>query len=154
MLGKIEGRRRSRWQKMSWLDSITDSRDMSLSQLGSKARFPEDSQCLCHVRRMRILTWCSETSQQWENFFFGIIVLQFVGHPLSAYGIWFLHDFAPPTILLWLLLCLWTCGIFFSGFQASPVDGCLIVSSDFGVLTGEDERTYFCSAILNQKSRK
>ena len=34
MLGKIEGRRRRERQKMSWLDSITDSTDMSLSKLG------------------------------------------------------------------------------------------------------------------------
>ena len=33
MLGKIEGRRRSRWQRMSWLDGITDWMDMSLSKL-------------------------------------------------------------------------------------------------------------------------
>ena len=33
MLGKIEGRRRRRWQKMSWLDGITDLMDVSLSQL-------------------------------------------------------------------------------------------------------------------------
>ena len=33
MLGEIEGKRRRGWQRMRWLDSITDSMDISLSQL-------------------------------------------------------------------------------------------------------------------------
>ena len=33
MLGKIEGRRRREWQRMRWLDGITDSMIMSLSKL-------------------------------------------------------------------------------------------------------------------------
>ena len=33
MLGKSKGKRRRRWQRMKWLDIITDSMDMSLNKL-------------------------------------------------------------------------------------------------------------------------
>ena len=33
VLGKIDGRRRREWQRMRWLEDITDSMDMSLSKL-------------------------------------------------------------------------------------------------------------------------
>ena len=33
MLGKIEGRRRRGWQRMRWLDDITDSMDLGLGEL-------------------------------------------------------------------------------------------------------------------------
>jgi len=33
MLGNTEGRRKRGWQRIRWLDSITDSKDMNLSKL-------------------------------------------------------------------------------------------------------------------------
>ena len=113
-----------------------------------KVWFSRNSSSHCWTPRLGSLTCGSEPSLQWVYFCF-ISVLQFVSHPPSRYGIWLYCDCAPPTISLWLLLCLWMWGNF---FVSSSVFLSMIVQQlvDSSALARGSESTSFYSAILNQ----
>ena len=64
MLGGIGGRRRRRWQRMRWLDDITDSMDMSLSKLQEIVKDREDWRAVFHGITRSWTWWMTEQEQR------------------------------------------------------------------------------------------
>ena len=65
MLGKIEGKRRRRRQRLRWLDNITDSVDMNLGKLGEIVRDREAWHAAVHgiaKSQIRLNDWTTVTT--------------------------------------------------------------------------------------------
>ena len=84
MLGKIEGRRRRGWQRMRWMDGITDSMDMGLGELREVVKNRE-AWCAAFHGVTKSQTWLNWTNTIIFNDF--VFIMQTLNH-LSSFC-WF-----------------------------------------------------------------